>query len=121
MRRSLSSVLLVSLLVVTHGLAWSKDTTTSADLIRKADTDKKPAGGFVEDQTTEYLRLSLKTDKPIHGTAEVVKRIDEKCIRARVTYRIPEFIVTAKNPSNPQESKTGPFEASIEGNFCDNG
>lgn len=101
--------------------SFGQDEATSSDLIKRAMLSGNVEKAIITGETQQYLQKSLKTDKTIYGTARVVKRLSPKCARTRLEISIPDLIVTATNPANPKEKKTGPFESSLEGNFCDNG
>lgn len=109
------------LAMVVANTALSQQKFTSSDLVRKAIAQQAPAHGLLGGKTEAYLRNAIKTDKPIYGTASIVKMNDAKCARARIKITVPDLMVTATNPSDPKQVKTGPFETTIEGNFCERG
>ena len=105
--------------VVTPALAQERMDTGA--LVRQAMKTGKPTKALLSGGAEEYLRSSLKTDKAIWATATIVKRLDPTCVRARIVFEIPDLVVTATNPKDPKDKRTGPFESTMEGNFCDNG
>lgn len=106
-------------MLVAH--AFAQEQMSSSDLIKKAMVSGQVEQAILTGETEQYLRKSLKTDKTIYGSAQVIKRLSPSCARTKLQISIPDLIVTATNPKNPAEKKTGPFESTLEGNFCNNG
>ena len=101
--------------------ALAQEKMDTGALVRQAMKTGKPATAMLSGGAEEYLRSTLKTDKAIWATATIVKRLDPTCVRARIVFEIPDLVVTATNPKDPTDKRTGPFESTMEGNFCDNG
>ena len=98
--------------------AYAQPSMDMGALTKFARDTGMPAKAKLIGPTADYLHQQLKTDLPIFAEAVVLRTIDKKCQRVRVNYSIPDLIVTARNPANPQETRTGPFEASMELNLC---
>jgi hypothetical protein len=77
-----------------------------------------PAKAILIGPMADYMHKELGTEAAIYAESEVVRKIDSKCNRYRIKLNIPELIVSARNPTNPDDIHTGPFEAVIEMNLC---
>jgi hypothetical protein len=117
----LSKTILAAGVLVSVQVTFAQESMSSSDLIKKAIATGNVERAIINGETEQYLRKTLKTDKTIYGTAQVVKRLSPTCARTRLEVKIPDLIVTATNPANSNEKKTGPFESTLEGNFCNNG
>ncbi len=121
-RKQIEQITVVA--VMSAGLlmpAQAQERMDTGALVRQTMKTGKPAKALLSGGAEEYLRSSLKTDKAIWATATIVKRLDPTCVRARIVFEIPDLVVTATNPKDPKDKRTGPFESTMEGNFCDNG
>ena len=98
--------------------AYAQPSMDVGALTKFARDTGMPAKAKLIGPTADYLHQQLKTDLPIFAEAVVLRKIDKKCQRVRVNYSIPDLIVTARNPANPEDTRTGSFEASMELNLC---
>lgn len=77
-----------------------------------------PAKAILVGPAADYLHQTFKTQATIYAEASVVRKIDDRCNRIKLVLKMPDFVVTVKNPANPAEEKTGPFETTTEMNLC---
>ena len=92
---------------------------TGGDLARRAAATGEVEKGELTGKAVEYLRQALKTESKVFGEAKVVKVIDDNCARVRITIKVPDVVVSFPDISKPGSMKTGPFETTTEGKFCD--
>jgi hypothetical protein len=88
-------------------------------LLKLARDTGKPAKGILIGPAAQYLHQTFQTQATIFAEASVVRKIDDRCSRMRVVFRMPDFVITARNPAKHEEQKTGPFETTTEMNLCD--
>lgn len=115
MKRCATAALLI---VCAIGGAHAELTMDVGGLAKFARDTGMPAKAILSGSAAEYLRTELKTELPIYAEAVVIRKIDDKCNRFRINLTIPGYIVKARNPANPDEVRTGPFEAAMELNLC---
>lgn len=108
--------------MATISTSWAQTMPklTTGELVKKTIEFNAPQEALLAGQAEQYLRQSLKTNSPIYAKASIIRRIDAKCVRARIRITIPELIVEVSNASDPAKKVKGPFETTTEGNFCDN-
>lgn len=106
------------LLMAVSAPALSQPSMDVGALTKFARDTGMPAKAILTGPTADYLRQQLKTQAQIIAEAVVLKKIDDKCQRVRVNFSIPDLVVTARNPANPEETRTGPFDAALELNLC---
>lgn len=111
--------LLTACLTCAHASAQRLPKLTSGELVKKTIEFNMPQEALLGGRSEEYLRKALNTQAPIYAKAVIIKRLDPKCVRARITITIPDLIVEASDPSDPTKKVKGPFETKSEGNFCD--
>jgi hypothetical protein len=112
-------ILLLAACVVCTSWAQGLSKLTVGELIKKTIEFGTPQEAYLDGQAAQYLRQSLKTSDPILARASIIKRLDPKCVRARIRITIPTLIVEATDPGDPTKKARGPFETTTEGNFCD--
>jgi hypothetical protein len=99
-------------------LVYAQPTMDIGALAKFARDTGVPAKAILTGPGADYLQKQLNTSAPVIAEAMVVRTINSKCQRIRVNLSVPDVIVTAKNPVNPDESRTGPFDLSMELNLC---
>ena len=95
------------------------DEMDAGNIAKMAKDTGKPVKAILTGAAAQYLRKTFQTPATIYAEAMVIKKIDDKCTRMRMIFTIPDFVVTVRNPANPEQQKTGPFESTTEMNFCD--
>ena len=100
-------------------IAQNDPPVTGGDLARRAAATGEVARGELTGQAAEYLRQALNTQAKIYGEAKVVKVIDDNCARVNIKITIPDLMVSYPDVAKPGTYKTGPFETTTEGKFCD--
>lgn len=121
LKRTKAIATAIGLLLLGGASVWAQERMDTTALVRQAMKTGAPARALLSGGVEEYLRSAFKTDKAIWATASIVKRLSPTCARAKIVFEIPDLVVTATNPKNPSDKRTGPFESTMEGNFCDNG
>lgn len=113
--------LLLGAMLVGSSIASAQFTepVTGGNLARRAAATGEVERGELTGQAVEYLRQALKTQSKVFGEAKVVKVIDDNCARVNIKITVPDVAVSYPDPSKPGAMKTGPFETTTEGKFCD--
>jgi hypothetical protein len=78
-----------------------------------------PAKARLNGPLVDLLHKELQTNSDVLAEAVVVKKIGNGCNRYRFDLHIPDLIVSARNPDNQDDLRTGPFRSSVEMNLCD--
>lgn len=90
----------------------------AGNIAKMAKETGKPVKAILTGPAAQYLRTTFQTPATIYAEAMVVKKIDDRCTRMRMIFTIPDFVITVRNPANPEQQKTGPFETTTEMNLC---
>jgi hypothetical protein len=114
----MGSMIPCALMLTASACALAQPSMDIGALSKFARDTGMPAKAILTGPTADYLHQQLKTQAQIFAEAVVLRKIDNKCQRVRVNFNIPDLVVTARNPANPQETRTGPFEAALELSLC---
>jgi hypothetical protein len=98
---------------------FAQERMEAGVLLKLARDTGKPSKGILIGPAADYLHQTFQTQATIYAEASIVKKIDERCNRMKVVFRMPDFVITVRNPANRDEQKTGPFETTAEMNLCD--
>jgi hypothetical protein len=98
---------------------WALDEMDAGNIAKMAKDTGRPVKAILTGSAAQYLRKTFQTPATIYAEATVVRKIDDKCVRMRMIFTIPDFVITVRNPANPEQQKTGPFETTTEMNFCE--
>ena len=111
-------VFFILLATVIQAPAWALDEMDAGNIAKMAKETGRPVKALLTGPAAQYLRSTFQTPAPIYAEAIVVRKIDERCTRMRMIFTIPDFVITVRNPANPEQLKTGPFETTTELNLC---
>ena len=113
-----TSILCALLSTLMQAPAWALIEMDAGNIAKMAKETGRPVKALLMGPAAQYLRSTFQTTAPIYAEAIAVRKIDERCTRMRLIFTIPDFVITVRNPANPKQLKTGPFETTTELNLC---